>query len=676
MAAENFRTSSSRIGALVRIVLAVVTLLFPVVLFALPPVSAADFKRVSYNHPGLVVDLGVGLHPWPIPIDYDEDGDLDLVVSCPDKPYNGTYYFENSGRSLENSRVTIFESAVKIGPGHRHLQVSYIDRRPRILAPGTEFLEFREHQFDRPRELAVSAIFQEGDVRANQWSYADFDGDGLTDLIVGIGDWKDYGWDDAFNSLGEWTRGPLHGYVYVVRNQGTNDQPEYAEPVKIMAGGKPIDVYGRPSPSLADFDRDGDLDFLCGEFLDQFTYFENIGMRTRPRYRSGQKLQLESGTPLEMDLEMITPTSVDWTGDGFADLIVGDEDGRVALIEHTGRIQKGVPLLRKPRYFTQKAAALKFGALATPVSFDWDEDGDEDLIAGNSAGYIGFIENLDGGSPPRWERPVYLKASGEVIRIQAGPNGSIQGPAEAKWGYTTLDVADWDHDDLPDLVVNSIWGRVIWYRNRGTAGSPQLEEAKSIEVDWPGPVPKPPWNWWDPVEKELVTQWRTTPVVIDLNEDGLNDLVMLDAEGYLAFFERERVDGELKLLPPERVFRGRSESAYDRAQRAQGGESGGALRLNVGSAGRSGRRKFCFADWDGDGQLDLLVNSIPNINFLRNVGNWIFEDRGPVAQDILAGHTTSPTVVDWDRNGIPDLLVGAEDGHFYYLANPNGSNSH
>jgi hypothetical protein len=32
----------------------------------------------------------------------------------------------------------------------------------------------------------------------------------------------------------------------------------------------------------------------------------------------------------------------------------------------------------------------------------------------------------------------------------------------------------------------------------------------------------------------------------------------------------------------------------------------------------------------------------------------------------LAGHTTSPTTVDWDRDGVRDLLVGAEDGRFYY----------
>jgi hypothetical protein len=28
-------------------------------------------------------------------MDWDGDGDLDLVVSCPDKPFNGIYFFEN-----------------------------------------------------------------------------------------------------------------------------------------------------------------------------------------------------------------------------------------------------------------------------------------------------------------------------------------------------------------------------------------------------------------------------------------------------------------------------------------------------------------------------------------------------------------------------------------------------
>ena len=42
-----------------------------------------------------------------------------------------------------------------------------------------------------------------------------------------------------------------------------------------------------------------------------------------------------------MNVQMITPTVVDWDADGDPDLVVGDEDGRVALVENSGKIRGG-----------------------------------------------------------------------------------------------------------------------------------------------------------------------------------------------------------------------------------------------------------------------------------------------------------------------------------------------
>jgi hypothetical protein len=221
-----------------------------------------------------------------------------------------------------------------------------------------------------------------------------------------------------------------------------------------------------------------------------------------------------------------------------------------------------------------------------------------------------------------------------------------------------LSVTDWDADGLADIVLNSIWGRALWLRNVGTRREPVLDPPRPVEVAWPAAPPKPEWTWWTPARNELVTQWRTTPVVFDFTGDGMADLAMLDAEGYLALFERERRDGRLVLLPPRRAF-------VD--------QLGQPLRLNDRRAGASGRRKLCACDWTLDGRFDLLFNSA-NADLFEQIdardGRWYFRRAGPIAAQNIEGHDVSPTVVDFDGDGILDFLGGAEDGHFYFLANP------
>jgi len=626
-----------------------------VCLLALSSAPADELQRLKYNNPGLVVDLGVGLWAFPMPMDYDGDGDYDLVVSCPDKPYNGTYFFENTEGDVA---MPVFKPGVRLGPGYRYIQVSHIDGQPRVLAPAMEFVNFRQSQLNDGQKLPLpSKIYNpEGRTRANQWKYLDYNGDGALDIIVGVGDWTDYGWDDAYNEEGKWTNGPLRGFVFVVLNEGTTAEPKYGEPAQLKIGDKPLEVFGWPSPNFVDFDNDGDLDLLCGEFRDSFTYFQNTGSRTEPVYAEGQKLK-HDGQLLTMDLEMITPSAIDWDKDGDTDLICGDEDGRVAFIENTGKLVDGVPQFLPPRYFQQQASEVKFGALSTPYGVDWDGDGDEDIICGNTAGYIGFIENLGGGEQAKWAAPVRMKADGKTIRILAGENGSIQGPCESKWGYTTLSVADWDGDQLPDIMINSIWGEVLWYRNVGTRTEPKLAAAQPVDVEWTGAPPKPSWTWWNPRGKQLVTQWRTTPEMVDFNGDGLMDLVMLDHEGYLAFFERGKQGDKLVLLPGARVF-------VD--------EEGKPLQLNPGRAGKSGRRKIHLIDVNGDGRRDLLVNSI-NADWYENAGvqdgKTVFKMVGPVDQRKISGHTSSPTTIDLDGDGVRDFLIGAEDGYLYHCRN-------
>ena len=140
---------------------------------------------------------------------------------------------------------------------------------------------------------------------------------------------------------------------------------------------------------------------------------------------------------------------------------------------------------------------------------------------------------------------------------------------------------------------------------------------------------------------------RTAPLVIDFDGDKKLDLVALDQQGCLSL---RRGGGAA-----DRIF-------LDGANRP--------LRLNAHSSGRSGRAQISMVDWDGDGRLDLLVNSA-NAVWYRNVGEHegkvVLKEIGNIADRDVSGHNTCPTVAYFDKDGITELLLGAEDGRIYYL---------
>src|SRR3989442_10729698 len=81
------------------------------------PAMLGTGDRVTYGRLGVRGKLAVGLWAHPAAIDFDYDGALDLIVSCPDHPYNGTYFFRNIGTNAK----PLFDRAEWLGKGHKDM---------------------------------------------------------------------------------------------------------------------------------------------------------------------------------------------------------------------------------------------------------------------------------------------------------------------------------------------------------------------------------------------------------------------------------------------------------------------------------------------------------------------------------------------------------------------------
>ena len=632
-----------------------------------------DFEELKYNRKGGEAYLDAGVWSQPLVMDYDNDGDLDLVVLTKSALTNAFILYENPTPKGVACKMPVFKKGRTISTNvcNGHVSSHMFDGKPIVVKPGGvmwdpigEWGRFTPvNGVDYDPLMRDTKKAEKGNYRV--WRLVDFDGDGLEDIVIGLDSWTRYGVleGNAYNDKGVWTNDLLHSHLYLgrcVSGRGRDARFARAEEV-FLADGKPFETDGDPCPMLEDFDGDGDLDIVCGDFTGGFWYFENAGTRKNPSYAPRRRLKDPAGREVRCEVCMQVPLSVDWDADGDPDIIEGEEDGRVAFIENLG-MKGGEVRFSQPQYFRQEADDLDFGCLTCPFGCDWDGDGDWDLVCGNSAGRLAFIENRSGPGvfPPEWAEPVLMSAGGETINIRAGDNGSIQGPAERSWGYTVPSVADWDGDGFLDVMMNDIWGHVRLYRNPGRKGTLDLEKPVPVEVEWEGGTPELAWGWERPAGREILGPWRTRALMHDWNRDGLADLIMLDHEGVLAYFERFRDrSGMLKLKHPRRAF-----FRDDLSKPCVWGST---------IPRRSGRRQFCIADWTRDGKEDILLNG-GNVQLYRQLreegGKWIFSMGGGLGKRKLAGHATCPTVVDFDGDGIPEAVAGAEDGRFFYHANP------
>jgi len=289
--------------------------------------------------------------------------------------------------------------------------------------------------------------------------------------------------------------------------------------------------------------------------------------------------------------------------------------------------------LRPAQPLNDGAAALLPGSAgsgyAIPCVTDWNGDGKKDLLVGyQSAGKIALYLNCGTDAHPCFTNFTNLKTVGNIEICH--PSGGCGAPAP--W------VCDFDGDGSRDLLVGSGADGTVWfYRNTGTEVAPSLALGNQLRVG----------------SSLLSVGVRATPCIDDWDQDGLPDLLCGSGDGYVYFFKNTNTFRSPIFAPAVKV------------------KAGGAdLFLGI----RSVIRVF---DWDGDGLKDLVCSSDSGVYWCRNTSissQRILQAaqavRAPVAGrglvPINTGGRMRLDLVDWNNDGVMDLLLGNLNGTVYY----------
>ncbi|MBS1824749.1 MAG: VCBS repeat-containing protein [Acidobacteria bacterium] len=297
--------------------------------------------------------------------------------------------------------------------------------------------------------------------------------------------------------------------------------PDKGKAHTVMAEGMPCSFGGYSSVEVADWEGDGDLDFIGGNETGFVQLIENISSGGRTQFQTARPIPgvyaarwmfIDDEDP-ERPYGQSKPAYADWDGDGDMDLLVGNNSNRVAYFENIGS-------RKKPRF--AKAVKLvhdggeHFSFRARPAVVDFNGDGLLDVVAG----YAGARDRSD---PPYIAIVVYVRYRDEkgVLRLRAPvalrdtEGKELRTPIPYHHGF---EVADWDGDGDLDLFTNEKT-QVILYRKVGGGfrREPILFEGKPLSV----------------------SHHETSVKAIDWDKDGRLDLITGGESGWVYFFSRQ-----------------------------------------------------------------------------------------------------------------------------------------
>ncbi len=196
----------------------------------------------------------------------------------------------------------------------------------------------------------------------------------------------------------------------------------------------------------------------------------------------------------------------------------------------------------------------------------------------------------------------------------------------------------------------------------------------------------------EPFKKIAKVPGYSVPVLGDINNDGLVDLVVGDKNGNLNLFLNTGTATNPQFTEETETYAGINAGEHvapyfcdinnnGKAELFMGNRDGsifsyttiGTLEepvweqttifqdIDTGSWA-----KPCFYDVDNDGDLDCLVGEYQgNLNLLENIGNTavpLFELSTESFQDIDIGSRAAPFVCDFNSDGKTNLFIGRGDG--------------
>jgi len=267
----------------------------------------------------------------------------------------------------------------------------------------------------------------------------DVDFDGVKDLLVST---NVYGNDDLLTDMS------ASSWYY--RNHGTDLMPDYQLVQRDFLQSDMIDVGENAAVSLFDIDGDGDVDMIIGnrgryngqDFRGSLWLFRNTGTASSPVFtlETGDYLGLSS-----LGYTDLQPQWLDFNGDGTIDLGIAATANRRQSFFYfpntgTGAVSLNIADRREiplPSDLTV-SDRLHF--------YDFDRDGDADLLVGGFLGNISLYENAGSAASPDF-----------VLRDSAlggvGPTFSGR--------YRSLAVGDIDLDGKADIITVDQSGKAM-----------------------------------------------------------------------------------------------------------------------------------------------------------------------------------------------------------------------